>query len=314
MLESETKMGSPQHRFQIGNIHKRVTKGELLTKSLELSDGYIPPLMRQMFHIGESTGNLERTLLMLADHYDHRLETRRTFLKGISSPLLQLVAAILVIGLVIWIQGILAGPGGPTFDASGLGLSGNRGLLIYFGTVFSIGLVIGGVVLAVRENVGGVHRLIPYAYRLPIIGSAIQTISLSRICWTLSLTLGAGLDAIRSIRMSLASAGSNHYVAGADRAETAIRNGATLTGALTAADVFPHDFLQTMEAAELSGTDAESLEHLAADYDQRAKIAIRVITGAMAGTIWLGVLLFIAFMIVRMFMNYINLLSSAGNI
>ena len=311
LLEIESRAGSEKHRWRVQHVAKRISDGETFTKALALEDGYFPPLVVQMVHIGESSGRIERTLLMLADHMDHRLQVRRAFLQGISWPLIQLFAAVLIIGLVIWIQGVLAPPSGPAFDASGLGLSGTNGLMIYSGVVLLITAVIVGIILAIRGNVLGVHRLIPYSYRLPSVGPALQTISLSRICWTLSLTLDSGLDPIRSVRMSLNSAGSEHYKAGADRAEQAIIDGATMTGALTAAKVFPDEFLHAMEVAEVSGTDAESLEKLAAYYDERAKMAMKVLSGVMTGVIWLGVTLMLVFVIMRMALKIFGIYDDA---
>jgi type IV pilus assembly protein PilC len=312
LLELESRSGSAKHQWKMQKVVKKVSQGELLAEALSGSDGYFPTLLVQMVQIGESAGRLERTLLMLADFYDHRVQIRRDFLQGIAWPMIQLFAAIMVIGLVIWIQGVLAGPAGPSFDASGLGLSGTSGLLIYFGCVSLIAVAISAVIIAVRMNFMGVHQLVPYAYKLPVAGPAIQTISLSRICWTLSLTLDSGLDAMRSIRMSLASAGSKHYEAGAVRAEQAIRDGATLTGALTAANVFPEEFIHAIEVAEVSGTDAESLERLAAYYDERAKMAMRVLNGVLTGVIWMAVTLLLVFFIIRMGMQIMGVYDEAA--
>ncbi len=312
LLEVEMKYGSQKHQFRVGQVYQKVKKGESLSNAMLAAEGYFPQLLVQMIHVGETTGRLERTILEVARLLEHRIKLRRIFIGGILWPMIQLTLGILVVGGLIWLQGILAPTAsGPAFDALGLGLYGNRGAAIYFSFVGCVAVLIGTVIYAVVTNAFGLSRLIPYAYKIPVVGPALQTISLSRICWTLSLTLDAGLDVIRSVRLALASAGSAHYEAGGERAEQAIRNGASLTGAFAAADVFPREFLEAMETAELSGTDAESLSRLASNYDDRAKMALGVLVGVSTAAIWVMVAGLLVFVIMRIALQYIGMLNSA---
>ena len=60
------------------------------------SGKYFPPLLVQMVHVGESSGRLDRTLLELAEHYDHRISTRNEFLRGIAWPVIELLMAVFI--------------------------------------------------------------------------------------------------------------------------------------------------------------------------------------------------------------------------
>ena len=93
LLESEQKFGNTRHRELMGEVAAKVSDGTPLAKAMIEQGKYFPPMLIQMVHIGEATGRLERTLLELADHYDHRLQMRRDFLSAITWPLIQLVAA-----------------------------------------------------------------------------------------------------------------------------------------------------------------------------------------------------------------------------
>ena len=118
----------------------------------------------------------------------------------------------------------------------------------------------------------------------------------------MSLGLDAGLDPIRSVKLALDSTDSDYYAVGGPKAEVAIREkGASLSGGLRSTDIFPDDFLVRIEMAELSGTDAESTEGLAKEYDQRAQMALKTIAGIATAIIWLtvaGALIFLIFRIV----------------
>ena len=280
LLNSEAKQGPPNQRRAMMMLAEGAKRGEHLSTVMAEQKWFFPPLMTAMTRVGEATGRLERVLLSLAEHYDHQLKTRRVFLQSIAWPILQLIAGILVISLLIYLMGILTPPGGGEMtDLLGFGLRGGSGVLLfwmYLALFFSVG---GLLVWGFMRNVGGVQNLIPLIYMIPKIGTSIQTITISRFCWTMALSLDSGLDPIRSIRLSLDSTDSDYYRAAADDAEKAIREGASLAGALEATSLFPHDFIGRIEISEHSGTDAESIEHLAKEFDERAKRAIKVLAG-----------------------------------
>ncbi len=162
------------------------------------------------------------------------------------------------------------------------------------------------MVYAFKANVGGVHNIIPLLYRVPVAGAALQTITIARFCWTLALSLEAGVDPIRSIKMGLNATGSEYYRLGADDAERAIRNGGTMSDALSATGLFPQSFIIEIETAELSGTDAEAMHHLAAQYDERAAAATKALAGIASMVVRIGAFLLILMVVIRMLMNVVG--------
>jgi type II secretory pathway component PulF len=65
---------------------------------------------------------------------------------------------------------------------------------------------------------------------------------------------------------------------------------------------------------ELSGTETDSLERLASDYQERSKAAMQALASTASYTLWVLIGMFLAFMIIRMAMQYINLLNEAVRI
>lgn len=306
LLQTEAEVGPARQRTAVARLVEGVKRGEQLS-DLVSHDAYFPSLMASMLRVGEETGKLERTLLTLSEHYEHQIATRRWFLQSIAWPVLQLIAAIGIISLLILLMGFF-----DMADILGLGLRGVSGVLWFW---FYTGILFGSLGLAVWaffRNVAGVQSIIPLIYIVPIVGPSIQTITLAKFCWTLALSLGGGINPIRSIQMSLDSTNSDYYRSGSKAAEDAIRNGATLSGALKATNLFPVDFLQRIDIAEHSGTDAESIDHLTKEYDERAKRAIKVIAGICTVLVRLAVMAILIFFIFRLFGTYIGALQGAS--
>ncbi len=304
LLQNEAKHGSPRQRAAMHALHEAIRDGDMLHTAMAKQGKYFPQLLIAMAHAGEATGKLEQTLLTLAEHFEQRVKLRRDFLRRISWPMLQLFLAINVIGLLIYLLGVLTPPtGGEMFDPTGFGLRGASGVAKYYGYVLLIAAIIGGAIVAFHKNFAGIHNLIPLLYRIPVAGAALQTITLSRFTWTLALSLEAGVDPIRAIHLGLDTTDSDFYRSGKEDVVNAIRRGATMSEALLATGVFPDEFITAVEVAELSGTDAEAMHHLAADYDDRARRAVHTLAGLASGIVWAGVIIVIVALSLRMLMR-----------
>ncbi|TWT53401.1 putative type II secretion system protein F [Rubripirellula amarantea] len=312
LLQSETSHGSSRQRREMQALADGASRGHQLHELMQQAEPYYPVLLTAMTEVGEETGKLERALFVLAKHFQHRVDMRRKFIRSISWPVFQLFAGIAVLSLLIYIMGIMRAAGGAEMtDILGLGLRGPEGVLKFWGYLVLIFGSIGLFIAAFFQNWFGLQNLAPLLYMIPKIGPAIQTITIARFCHTMALALDAGLDPIRSIALSCKSTGSSYYASGIADSEKAIRQGSTLSGALNAMSVFPEDFIARVDISEHSGTDAEAMQHLAAEYDERAEDAVKFMS--MLATILVRMLvgLVLIFFIFRIAMTYINALSGA---
>lgn len=312
VLETEARTGDVRHRDAMRKVSDDVRGGCTLSKAMFNAKGHFPPLLIQMVHASELSGRIDSTFLYMANYYDDLIQTRSFFIQRITWPVIQLVLAIGIIGATILIQGMLArSPSGPTYDASGLGLSGLSGFLLYVGAVGCVAVFIVLFILGVSKNWFNCHRfLMPIVQRIPSLGTALVTLGLSRLSMTLSMLLNAGVEARRSVKQAFLATGNYYYIGGMDRALAAIERGQSFGDALDAAAVFPNDFLESIRLGELSGTETESLDHLALQYRERAKAALNLIATLASVGIWLIVMGLIAFMVIRLGMQYINMINS----
>ncbi|MEM6471812.1 MAG: type II secretion system F family protein [Planctomycetota bacterium] len=304
LLNTEASNGSNRQRHAVGQVLEAVKQGHTITEAMQQNQRFFPRLMVSLTNVGEHSGKLERTFLTLADHFENQVRLRRQFLSSIAWPSIQLFVGLGVVSLFIYLLGVLTPPtGGEMTDMLGFGLRGGSGVLIFWSYLAFIAAIIWAVIYAYRSNLGGVQNMVPMFYAIPKLGPAIQTITLSRFTRILALTLGAGLDPIRSVRLSLDSTDSDYYRSGGDEFEVAVRDrGDTLAGGLRSTDLFPDPFLHLVEVAELSGTESESIDHLADEYEARAEMAMKAISGVAAMAVWLTVAGTLIFFIFRLAM------------
>jgi type IV pilus assembly protein PilC len=292
--KSESQRGPMSQRAAMAEVLRQISTGHTMADAMKNANGLFPPLTLEMVEIGERTGQTDAVMLHLADHYDNLLRVRRSFLTGIAWPVFELAFAIAIIGFMILILGLLN-------EGMGVfGLSGPRGLVIY---LLIVTLVLGALTAIGVGLIKGWFGPVPLAMviRTPMIGTCLRTMALSRMAWSLSMALNSGMDARRAMRMAVRSTQSPYYTSHADRIDRVLAQGGQFHESLRETGVFPDEFADQLEAAELAGTQTESLEYLANEYRQRAEAALRNLTIA-ASTILGGlVLITIGFVVIYLF-------------
>ncbi len=307
LLENEKKSAGKRHREVIQDIELRIRNGDSLADAMKAHEKHFPNLLVQMVHASELGGRMDSTFAYMSKYFEQLKRTRSAFIQRMSWPMIQLFMAVGVIGLVILIQAALTP--NTQYDASALGLRGYRGFAIYCLIIALIASLVGTTVFGLSKNWFNCHRkLMPIVQRIPKLGTALVTLGLSRLCMSLSMLLNAGVDARHAIRQAFLATGNHYFIAGMPKAVAAVQRGMTFGDAFEQAGVFPIEFVDEVRIGELSGTETESLDHLATQYQQRAASALDTIATLASITIWLGILLLIGFMIIRMAMQYVNLL------
>lgn len=309
--EAENARGAARRPMEC--IRDGVARGQSLTEILPLTGKYFPPLFHEMVAVGEQTGHLAEVLARLGDNYQHQLEMKKAFRQSISGPMFQLGFALFVVGVLIWVVGFIAeirGHGKP-IDLLGLGLVGTEGLKIY---LTFLGCVAAAIFFAYRQVqrgalwINGVQLL---AMRVPKIGRALELLAVSRFAWSLQLTLETGMPLRKAIELSFLATHNRYYSRHIDAVLLEIRQGHELTEALTNTQVFPRDFLEAVQVGEQTGQLSETLATLSEHYQEEGREAVRMLTRAAGGLVWLLVTGLIVLLIFRLFSFYVGVLNDA---
>ena len=309
--EQEAQRAKPPYSAAFSAVRDAISRGESWQRAMQVADPCFPSMTVEMVGVGEATGRLDEVLLQLADHYEHLLELRRSFLTGIMLPAIQFAMALLIVGGLIWFCGFVTDKNnGETIDLLGFGLIGTRGVIIYFGLVAGVFATVGFGALGLRNGWFGPAPL-QLVMRIPVVGKCLETNSMARMAWTLAMTLDSGLEARRALRMSLRSTQMPYYTEVEQQADEVIAQGREFHEALRATHRFPDEFLDALESAEHAGSAAESMVHVSRDYNERAKTANRLITIAASFGTWACVAGFIIFLIFRLAMFYVGTINDA---
>lgn len=308
VFETEANRGSMLHRNKIIEVRDHVARGASVSSAFKASNGYFPSLLCEMIEVGERTGRLEQIFIRLGDYYEQLLKLRRTFLMGIAWPMLELILAVLVIGLFILIIGMVSE------EMSFFGLSGVRGAVIYFTIV---GLIAGSITMTIVAAMRGWISLEPFfrfMMNVPFLGTGLQNVALSRLTWSLAMATDSDLSAKRAVELAVRTTQSSYYTRFIDGMKNVIGRGRSMHDAFATTGVYPDDFLASLETGEISGSISETMLILSREYEERTKTFFRVMTGIAGGLVFLTVAGIIITMIFKMAMQYIGILNDAAGI
>ncbi|MBA61241.1 MAG: hypothetical protein CMJ76_02645 [Planctomycetaceae bacterium] len=292
------------HTASLSLITDELEQGSTLHECIRKCPKTFPPLLSMLVQVGELSGKTESAFKGLANYYDNRVALIRGFFKRVTWPVLQFVIATGVVGLVLFIMGMLLGNGGagellPSWIADDSLFSK------YCGLMFVLYGFAGGVGYGVYMQWLNIEVFVGLLSLLPGVKHPFLNLAMSRFCWTFSLVHNAGVDAERSVAMAIKSSGNPVYIKTLQPVLDAIRNNEDFYSAFASTDVYPAAFLSSLMTAEQAGTISESLWQEAATFRLKAESQLQWLSKVCTGLIYGGVAVFIIIMIFVFYKTFI---------
>jgi type IV pilus assembly protein PilC len=310
------KTGDARCRRNLAEIRQSVQQGSEISSSMRALGGYFPELTIDMVNVGEQSGALPEVLDGLADHYENNVRLRRTFLSMIAWPVIQLLAAIMIVGFLIWLLGMIGesrgGGAANTVDMLGWGLLGADGAMKWFAMSFgSIFAVLAGYY--VLAHVFRAQRILDrLLLAVPVIGGCMQSFAIARFSWAFALTQETGMPIARSLEASFQATGNGAFTAASRDVQEQVMAGEELSLALAESRLFPEEYLQMVQVAEASGTVPETLQRLSPQFEDQARRSLAMLASTVGWLVWLVVAGFIIFIIFSIVLRYIGMIDDAA--
>ena len=311
-LKLTAKRGSRKTQQVSEEILARLEAGDDLAEAFAAGSQRFPPLFVAMVNVAGRTGHLPEVLRELETYFRLQLSLRRKFWSQLSWPILQLVAAVFIIALVLYILGLTTdGANADTFDVVGLGLGAAgavRWLVLCFGSVF----IVVTAVYWVRNVLQKTVFMDTVLLAVPVLGPALKSLALARLAFALKLTLDSDLSPKRAVPLSLSATHNGAFLGIRDAVAADLRRGETIGESLDRHGVFTEEFMTVVNNGEASGTLPESMARLSAELNQRSEFQMSIINKVVGFAIWACVAGFIIFFIFRFFMIYAGMLNAAA--
>jgi type IV pilus assembly protein PilC len=274
-----------------------------------------PDLFVSMVRAGEAGGDLDGVLLQLADYLESMEELKRRIKSAMTYPVVAFSMIVLIAaGLIYWVvpqfAEIFASFGrelpAPTRILIGL----SEGMRSWKSLIFvaaAIGLVIAVKVYAKTQS--GRYNLDVFKLRIPVFGSLIRRVSISRFTRTLSTLTRSGVAILQALEIVERTAGNEVFARAVRMAGDSVRSGETLAEPLARSEQFPAMVTRMIAVGEKTGALEQMLAKISDFYDSEVKATVDSLTSLIEPILILMMGLVVGSIVVALFMPILQLSS-----
>ncbi|MFO0800242.1 MAG: type II secretion system F family protein [Gemmataceae bacterium] len=293
IFKQQAKSGPRPLRDIAADVAAKLGKGSSLEDAFEPYRDRFPPLFLELVAVGEKSGRLVDTFDELTIYYETADRVRRDFRAQMVYPAIQFVAAVVIVTLLIFVQGMLSPK---PVDVTGIGLTGTAGALTFMAVSFGL---VGGAILLIRAALNSLKwksKIEGALLIVPAWGGALKAFAIHRFLIAVRMTHEAGLRAEHVLRYSFRATANSVFMRGESRAVSVVKKGGAIYDALEASGApFPDEVKDSILGAEEAGMMTEVCDRLSESYREEGS---RQLKAAAQYTGWalyaLGALFIIA--------------------
>ena len=275
---------------------RRIRAGGNLTEAMAEHAAEFPALHRELVHVGERTGTVERVLRHLAEMLEQMESVRKEIGVRMLYPLLLLHLSVIVgpLPALVFTQ---------DYAAYGLAIVSSLAFLYAMAAML---WVIARRISRDRSRLATADRLV---LAVPVIGKIHRDLSLTRLFAALKALLNAGVGILEAMPRAGAASGSALLAAVARAAVPELRRGESLLTAM--AEALPPEALSLIAAGQASGKLDDMLDHLERHFLEESRRRLRALAQWLPKLIYGGVVLWVGWQILQMGLGYGRMLSGA---
>ncbi len=264
-------------------VRSRVVEGHTLAHSLSQFSSTFSRMYCAMIEAGERSGFLGQVLERLSDYIEQRQYVTQKLKTAMIYPIVLIgVAIAVVIALMVFVLPELIG----IFSHSDRQLPFLTRLLIevsdftnQYGSLF---LLIGIALFVIFRRLLSVkfYRLKWHQFllRIPGISGLIISIDTARFASTLSILLGSGVPLLESLGISAQVLDNEIIKSQTIEVADSVREGGSLTRALSSSGYFPPMMVYMVSSGEISGELESMLSRAAKTQERELEVALETIT------------------------------------
>ena len=301
------------------DIKSNVEQGATFSEALRRHPRVFDELFTNLVHAGEVGGILDSIMSRLSIYLEKRQKLVRQVRGAMVYPSVVIVIAIGVMAVLLTFvipafEGMFAEFGGGAENLPVL----TRALITiskYFVSYLPlfILIVIGGVVgvTYVNRQPQGKRFFHRTYLKLPIMGSVLRKIAVSRFTRTLGTLLQSGVPILDALEICARTSGNVIIETGIMNVRQSISEGKNMAEPLAATGVFPDMVVQMIAVGEQTGALDQMLNKIADFYEEETDVAVAALTSALEPILMVGVGGMVGVVLIAM---YLPIFSLAGNI
>jgi type IV pilus assembly protein PilC len=315
----EEQSAKPKLAVAIRDIRRDVESGSSLSGAMSKHDKLFPRLMISMIAAGETGGFLDQALDRIAVNFEKDANLRAKIKSALTYPVIVVCFSIvMIIGVLTFIV--------PIFQKMFANLGGKLPLptqimvtlshVMYWLLPLCIAVTVTTVAWFKRKLYTdyawrlGFDKL---KLRLPVFGSLLTKIAISRFARNLGTLLAVGVPVMQALDVVGGTTGNAVIGEAMKDVQKSVRDGQTMSAPLVAHPIFPAMVTQMMEVGEETGQISPMLDKVADFYDHEVETATESLTAAIEPIMVVLMGAIIGVMVICLYLPMFTIYQHIGN-
>jgi len=284
-------------RGPLATVTSRLAEGATFHHALQSTGTWLPAFDAALLQAGEQSGRLPACFSLLADHYQRNAALLRKTISSLIYPALLLHMAVFL---------------GPLPE---LVRSWNpfAYLLKTVGVLIPLYAAVAFVMIAMQGQHGERWRSITETFlgRMPLLGKARRNLALARLASALEALITAGVNIIEAWETAATASGSPALRRAVARWKPDLLAGMTPAEAVRNSGEFPELFANLYHTGEVTGSLDDTLRRLHTLYQSEGERQLTAVAEWTPKLIYFGVVLFVAWQVIRFYLGYFQQIDRA---
>lgn len=302
----------------LADMNERLLAGSTASSAFRAHEAELGPLCVAMVSSGEVSGELGASLSKLAVLLETRDRLRRKVRSALVYPIgvfaLSLVIALVMVIFIVPIFVKLFAQLGSKLPLPTLilvGISNTITANIWILPLAAVAIGVGWHQLRTHHDTR--KFLDKASLRLPVIGGLLTKAALARVSSTLSTMLSAGVPLLQALDYAQAAAGNLVFADALGGCGDAIREGISLSSAMSRYPEVPEVLPQMIRVGEEAGSVGEVLERYSKRVETEVETTVEGLTAMIEPILVVAIGMLVGSMVVALYLPLVRIISVAGN-
>jgi general secretion pathway protein F len=276
----------PKLRRIISQVKQRVNEGSSLADALSQHSTVFSNLYLNMIRAGESAGALDIVLIRLADFTESQAKLRSKVVGALAYPAIMVIVATIIVGILFTtvipkvtaifndMEVVL-----PIYTRVLIGISDFARDYWYLAIAMVVALVV--AIRAYLRTATGKVKSHAWQLKLPVFGSLVRLIAMSRFSRTLATLLSSGVPLLTAMEIVRNIVGNIVLQEVIENARVSIREGESIATPLKRSGQFPPMVCHMIAVGERTGQLEEMLKKIADTYDNQVESKVTALTSLL---------------------------------
>ncbi|MHB8845619.1 MAG: type II secretion system inner membrane protein GspF [Nitrospirota bacterium] len=311
LVEQEDNQALKQ---SLASIRDSVREGSSFADALKTDTKVFSQLYGNMVAAGEASGTLEITLAQLADFLEDQARIRGKLAAALAYPVLM---TIIGVGVLFFLFTFVLPRVVGMFEDMRQQLPFMTIALLWAVRIVSsawwaILIVIAAAAYYLRRyfsTAGGRTWLDAALLRLPVFGSLIRMIAVSRFTRTLGTLLQSGVPALTALDIVKSVVGNSVIAEAINKARESVREGESIADPLRRSGLFPPVVIQMVAVGEKSGELEKMLLRISDSFDRTVETRMTALMSLLEPVIILVMGLVVGFIVIAIMLPILQMSS-----